>query len=79
MAKIISYKFAYTDGEPNVEQTIQDKEIICDTKTQYDANHPIAEREAIPGTIEVTGEFDPEPAPEESTDDILNALLGVTV
>lgn len=84
MAKVIKYRFLSaevnhgTEENPDIEQIILPAEIICDTETQYDANYPIAEREAIPGTIEVSGEFDPEPD-ATSTDDVLNALLGVTV
>ena len=69
MAKVISYKFLSceinhgTEEEPNIEQIILDKSIECPTQTAYGGNYPIAEKEAIPGTIEVSGEFDPEPAP----------------
>lgn len=65
--KIIKYKFLScevnhgTEENPNIEQIILDKSIECPNQTAYDANYPIAEKEAIPGTIEVTGEFDPEP------------------
>ena len=66
--KIINYLF---NGEPvNIE---------CATQAVYDANYPIAEKEADPDSINVIGEFDPEPEPVETTDDVLNALLGVTV
>ena len=64
--KIIKYLF---NGEP--------VEIECATQAVYDANYPIAEKEADPGTIHVSGEFDPEPVPEPNADEILNALLGV--
>lgn len=84
MAKIIKYKFLScevnhgTEENPNIEQILLDKSIECSTQAVYDANYPIAEREAIPGTIEVSGEFDPE-SDTTTTDDVLNALLGVTV
>ena len=84
MAKVISYKFLScevnngTEENPVMEQIILGKSIVCPTQTIYDANYPIAEKEAIPGTIEVSGEFDPE-SDTATTDDILNALLGVTV
>lgn len=67
MAKVIKYKFLSceidrgTEENPDMEQIILDKSIVCKTRAQYDANYPIAEKEAIPGSIEVTGEFDPEP------------------
>ena len=69
MAKVIRYKFLScevnhgTVETPNTEQIILDKSIECPNQTVYDASYPIAEQEAIPGTIEVSGEFDPEPAP----------------
>lgn len=71
MAKTISYKI-------QIEQTILEKNIVCQTKTVYDANYPIVEKEAISGTIRVSGEFDPEPEASPTADDVLNALLGVT-
>ena len=63
MAKTIQYKFLAYEKSSG-EQIFRDKEIICDTKAQYDANLPIAEQEAVPGTIEVSGEF----GAEEPTD-----------
>lgn len=68
MAKVIKYKFLScevnhgTEEKPDIEQVILDKSITCPTQAIFDANYPIAEREAIPGTIEVSGEFDPEPS-----------------
>ena len=64
--KIIKYKFLScevnhgTDENPNIEQIFLEKSVECITKAIFDANYPIAESEAIPGTIEVTGEFDEE-------------------
>lgn len=84
MAKVIKYKFLScevnhgTEEEPDIERIVLEKAITCPTLTAYAANYPIAEKEAIPGTIEVSGEFDPE-QDNASTDDVLNALLGVTV
>lgn len=84
MAKIISYQFLCcevnrgTEEAPDIAQIILPAEIICKTRAQFDANYPIAEKEAIPGSIEITGEFDPE-QDNASTDDVLNALLGVSV
>lgn len=83
--KKISYKVLTaeinhgTEEEPNIEQVVTPMVICCHTQAQYDNNYPIAEKEAIPGTIDSSGEFDPEPEPVETTDDVLNALLGVTV
>ena len=72
MAKVIKYKFLScevnhgTEEKPNIEQIILDKAIKCPTQAVYDANIPIAEKEAIPGTIDVSGEFDPEPEAQPS-------------
>ena len=66
MAKLIKYKFLSaevnhgTEAEPNIEQIVLDAEIVCNTKAIYESNLPVAEREAVPGTIEVSGEFDTE-------------------
>ena len=64
--KIIRYKFLSaeishgTEEKPNMEQVILDAQIICPTQAAYDANYPIAEREAVPGSIEVVGEMEEE-------------------
>lgn len=81
--KIIKYKFLScevnrgTEETPDIEQIIFDVRIPCPTQADYDINYPIAEKEAM-GEIIVEGEFDPE-VDTASTDDVLNALLGVTV
>lgn len=73
MAKTIKYKFLSaeinhgTEEKPDIEKIILDASIVCPTQAAYDANYPIAEKEAIPGTIKVTGEFDPEPEIPEIT------------
>ena len=72
--KIISYKFLScevnrgTEEEPNIEQVIFPMKMKCKTQTEYDANYPIAEKEAIPGTLDLDplGEFDPEPEAQPS-------------
>jgi hypothetical protein len=67
MAKLVKYKFLSaeinhgTEENPDIEQIILDVVIECRTQESFDADYHIAEAEAIPGTIEVTGEFDPEP------------------
>lgn len=61
-----------------VEISLNDATIKCDTEASFQANLPIAEREAYNG--EYTVEDDGEPEPDTTTtDDVLNALLGVTV
>ena len=83
MAKIIKYQYVAgeenrgTEENPVMEQILDDAKIICPTQAVFDANYPIAEKEAVPGTIDVTGEFDPEPVAEPTADEVLNAMLGV--
>ena len=83
MAKLIKYKFVVaevnhgTEENPVIEQIFQGKTIECKTQAEFDGNYPIAEKEAMEGTIEVTGEFDPVPLAEPTADEILNAMLGV--
>ena len=91
MAKVIKYKFLAaeinhgTEETPNIEQIILDKSIECPNQASYDANYPIAEKEAIHSTIDVSGEFDPEPevpTDAERIDELEEALnmilIGVT-
>ena len=81
MAKIIKYKFLScevnhgTEEEPKIEQIFLDAFIECKTQAVYDANYPIAEKEAIPGTIKVSGEFDPEPETPDTGDAVTWAEL----
>lgn len=78
--KIEGYTFVYNPETKKEEQRscVSTVTVECPTQAVLDANYPMAEKEAIPGSIEVTGEFDPE-QDNASTDDVLNALLGVTV
>lgn len=76
MAKIISYQFAVGENSQG-EQILQEKNLVCPTQSAYDANYPIAEKEAYQGKIDVEGEFDIEPMSEPTADEILNAMLGV--
>lgn len=65
-----------TEEEPFVVDTLTPMAIECPTQAIFDANYPIAEKEAA-GKIDVIGEFDPEPEPAETADNVLNVLLGV--
>lgn len=66
MAKVITYKFVSaevnhgTEENPIIEQIFLNKSIICSTQAQYDTNYPIAEKEAVVGSITIEGEFDEE-------------------
>lgn len=44
-----------------VEVILNDASIECKNQASFDANYPIAEKEAWNGEISVEGEFDPEP------------------
>lgn len=83
--KVLTYKIdghetVYNPVTKEVEQVKRPATVVveCHTKTDFDTKYATAEKTAIPGTIEVSGEFDPEPETETTTDDVLNALLGVT-
>jgi hypothetical protein len=49
------------------------------TMSWSEANEENAKREAYKGEYTIEDDGQPEPEPVETTDDILNALLGVTV
>lgn len=77
--KLIRYTVKVTqDMKTNDDIIIEDsfcqKEIECPTQQIYDANYPIAESEAVPGTIEVSGQFDEVviiPTAQDDTDAML--------
>ena len=77
MAKIIKYKFVAgeenhgTKETPNIEQIFLDK-----TMTWSEANEEIVKDEAYNGEYEIVDDGQPEPD-DVTTDDVLNALLGV--
>lgn len=78
MAKVIKYKFLScevnhgTEEEPVIEQIILDKSM-----TWNEVNEEIAKAEAYNGEYNIEDDGQPEPVVEPTTDDILNALLGV--
>lgn len=63
------------EEKEEVTQIFSDVEIRC-TEANFEANYAIAEKEAY-GEITVEDDGEPEPVAEPTTDDILNALLGV--
>ena len=71
--KIIKYKFLScqinhgTEEEPDFEQILLDKSVICQTKASYDINYSIAEKEAV-GEIIIEDDFNPDPVPTPSLD-----------
>ena len=78
--KIIKYKFMSceinhgTDDAPNIEQIFIEK-----TMGWNETNEEIAKREAYKGEYTIEDDGQPEPEAVETTDDVLNALLGVKV
>ena len=58
--QIMGYTGVYNPGTKEVEQVECPATVTveCPTQTAYDSTYPIVEKEAIPGTIEVSGEFD---------------------
>lgn len=78
--KIIKYQLCNrvnygTEEEPKWEDVLYPVEICC-TADNLEANEAIAQREAYNG--EYTIEDDGQPEPDNiTTDDVLNALLGV--
>ncbi len=76
MAKIIKYNLCTKINHGTAEEPQIDEIFYPITMTWNEANEEIAKREAYNG--EYTIEDDGMPAPETaSTDDVLNALLGV--
>lgn len=82
MAKVIKYKFLScwvnhgAEENPKYEPVFLDKELNCSTEADFEISLPIAQAEAYNGEYTIDGEFDPENN-TASTDDVLNALLGV--
>ena len=76
--KLIKYQIVNevnhgTEEEPNIVQTFYDVERKCSADC-FDASYSAAEKEAYG---EITVEDIPDPVVEPTTDDILNAMLGV--
>ena len=74
--KIIRYKFLSAKTE--TEEILIDKVFRC-SADNLEANEEIAKREAYNGEYAIEDDGQPEPETDASTDDVLNALLGVTV
>lgn len=77
--KIIKYKFLSceinhgTEENPNIEQVFFEKSMPWN-----EANVEIAKREAYNGEYTIEDDGQPESEQSLTTDDILNALLGVS-
>lgn len=76
--KIIKYKFLSaeinhgTEEEPVIEQIILDKSMPWS-----EANEEIAKAEACNGEYTIEDDGQPDPMAEPSTDEIIDAMLGV--
>ena len=75
--QIDGYTSVYNPETETVEQhrSFATVEVLCENQVQFDECYANAEKVAV-GEIIVEGEFDTATA---TTDDVLNALLGVTV
>jgi hypothetical protein len=67
--KIIRYKFLS-------EEILIDKEFRC-PESSLEANVEVAKSEAYNGEYTIEDDGQPDPETEVSTDDVLNAMLGV--
>lgn len=80
MAKVIKYKFLSAEVNQGTEESpIVEQIFIEKTMDWNEVNEETAKREAYNGEYTIEDDGQPEPEPVETTDDILNALLGVTV
>ncbi|MBQ2785917.1 MAG: hypothetical protein IJF02_05390 [Oscillospiraceae bacterium] len=76
--KVIKYKYLSaeikrgTEEEPIIEQIFLEKSMDWN-----EANEEIAKREAYNGEYTIEDDGQPEPVAEPTTDEILNAMLGV--
>ena len=76
--KILKYSLC-TKVNRGTEEEPQIEEILSPVEMGYnEANEEIAKREAYNGEYKIVDDGQPDPVVEPTTDDILNALLGVT-
>ena len=62
-----------TEEQPDIQQ------IFCDkSMTWNESNEELAKREAYNGEYTIEDDGEPEPTQKPTTDDVLNALLGVS-
>lgn len=79
MAKVIKYNLC-TKVNHGTEENPQIEEILFPVTMGWnDANEEIAKKEAYNGEYTIEDDGQPEPVAEPTTDDLLNALLGVSV
>ena len=62
-----------TEEQPDIQQVFSDVSMGWN-----EANEELAKREAYNGEYTIEDDGEPEPTQEPTTDDVLNALLGVS-
>ena len=68
--KMLVYNLLQSEDEDGV--------VLCETRLEWsEGNEEIAKTEAYNGEYTIEDDGQPEPEPVETTDDVLNALLGV--
>ena len=78
--KIIKYKFLSAEINHGTEEEPKNEQIFLEKSMAYtEANEEIAKKEAWGGEYTIEDDGQPEPEAVETTDDVLNALLGVRV
>lgn len=79
MAKIIKYQYCSKVNHGTEESPVWE-EILSNVEMGWnETNEEIAKREAYKGEYTIEDDGQPEPEAVETTDDVLNALLGVKV
>lgn len=76
--KVIKYQLMKevnhgTEEQPDIHQIFSDVSMGWN-----EANEELAKREAYNGEYTIEDDGEPEPTQEQTTDDVLNALLGVS-
>lgn len=79
MAKVIKYKFLSSEVNHGTEEQPDIEQIFLDVTMGWnEANEETAKREAYNGEYTIEDDGQPEPMAEPTTEEILNAMLGVT-
>ena len=80
MAKVIKYKFLSCEVNRGTEENPEIEQVFLDASIPYsEKNEEVAKKEAYNGEYTIEDDGQPEPEAVETTDDVLNALLGVRV
>ena len=78
--KIIKYQLLSAEINHGTEENPVIKQVFLEKTIPWSgANEEIAKKEAYNGEYIIEDDGRPEPEKQETTDDVLNALLGVTV